>query len=131
MAENEWLPLFEYSNKYRISVSTLRRRIKAEDIQYKLDGGRYFIIDAAPDNQPKESTSQKPKEEPTKVIAKPSLVLEAEEPVFTTASKLLDELKKAYTLVLHEKDEQIRILREEISDLRTLVRVLDTENQEN
>src|SRR5688572_6376945 len=44
-----WLPLVDYSNKYRISISTLRRRIKLESIPFKLDSGKYFIIDESPD----------------------------------------------------------------------------------
>ncbi len=43
--------------------------------------------------------------------------------------RILDEIKKAYTLILQEKDEQVRQLREEISDLKTLVRVLEGENE--
>ena len=40
-----WLPLTDYSTKYRISMSTLRRRIKAEDIRFRFDEGKYFILD--------------------------------------------------------------------------------------
>src|SRR3989344_578256 len=40
-----WLALMDYSTKYKVSVSTLRRRIKAEDIKFRLDDGKYFIID--------------------------------------------------------------------------------------
>ncbi len=40
-----WLPLAEYSMKHNVSISTLRRRIKNEDISYKLDNGKYLIFD--------------------------------------------------------------------------------------
>ncbi len=40
-----WLPLTDYSSKYKISVSTLRRRIKADDIKYHFQDGKYFIYD--------------------------------------------------------------------------------------
>lgn len=52
-----------------------------------------------------------------------------DEPILTAANKLLNELKKAYTLVLQEKEEQLLDLKEEVSDLKTLVRVLEGENQ--
>ena len=38
-----WLTLQEYSYRKGISVSTLRRKIKNEDIEYKLKNGRYFL----------------------------------------------------------------------------------------
>ena len=52
----------------------------------------------------------------------------SDEPLITTTSKLLNELKQAYTLILHEKEEQIIYLKEEIADLKTLVRVLESDN---
>jgi hypothetical protein len=143
----DWLPLVDYSNKYRISISTLRRRIKLDSIPFRLDGGKYYIIDESPDELEHQTTQQ----ETTKKKAPPKdfgslkknfsdesfdessrrddqMTTTTSEPVFSAANRLLDELKKAYTLILQEKDEQIRNLREEISDLKTLVRVLEGEN---
>lgn len=51
-----------------------------------------------------------------------------DEPILTAANKLLNELKKAYTQILQEKEEQIFQLKDEVSDLKTLVRVLESEN---
>ena len=42
---------------------------------------------------------------------------------------LLAEIKSAYRQVLQEKEEQVLILKNEISDLRTLVNVLESENK--
>src|SRR6186713_1555773 len=60
MSLTNWLPLVDYSNKYRISISTLRRRIKLESIPFKLDSGKYFIIDESPDQvgQASQETTQ-------------------------------------------------------------------------
>lgn len=41
-----WVPLVEYSVKSGVSLSTLRRQIKANKIQHKIDGGKYFIFDS-------------------------------------------------------------------------------------
>lgn len=157
-----WLPLVDYSNKYRISISTLRRRIKLDSIPFKLSGGKYYIIDESPDEHEHQSfhqaqqqfqqqaiqTSQQSvrmSKAPPKNYDSPKKNFSGEssgqqvsrddqvttthsEPVFSAANRLLDELKKAYTLILQEKDEHIRNLREEISDLKTLVRVLEGEN---
>ena len=37
------LTLQDYSSKYKISISTLRRRIKCQELDYIFKGGRYFI----------------------------------------------------------------------------------------
>lgn len=40
----EWLPIVEYAAKKRISISTVRRYIKANRVQFKQDNGKYFIL---------------------------------------------------------------------------------------
>jgi hypothetical protein len=130
--QGPWIPLIEYSNKYKISISTLRRRIKHDSIPFRLDNGKYFIIDESPEKldsqRPKEIANSFQSVEPThRPIENRDYSMEREEPILSAAHRILDELKKAYTLILQEKDEQIRNLREEISDLRTLVRVLENE----
>lgn len=40
---NEWIPLMEYAVRKGVSLSTLRRHIKANKIQYKVEHGRYLI----------------------------------------------------------------------------------------
>lgn len=196
MAES-YLPLTEYSSKYKVSISTLRRRIKADDIKYVFEDGKYLISDepvethqkvhrpslssdktdlvAKPEVHPPKNataraggvaTSPAPKLEASKVSAaspssSPSASSEkspsrapasdsflqtsgvtwndeikglgAKEPqhipILAAANQLLTELKKAYTQVLHEKEEQILHLKEETSDLKTLIRVLEAENE--
>lgn len=45
MTEGCWVPLLEYAVKKGISISTLRRRIRANKIKYQLQEGKYFIFD--------------------------------------------------------------------------------------
>lgn len=122
-----WLPLAEYSMKHKVSISTLRRKIKAEDIQYRLDDGKYFILEldeAANGNRPSL------KSEPTAVSSDQEQQSNPQksESVITAANRLLADLKKAYTQVLQDKELQIVALKEEISDLKTLIKVLEEEN---
>jgi hypothetical protein len=49
--------------------------------------------------------------------------------VITAANRLLTDLKKAYTQVLHEKENQIQHYRQELADIKTLVKVLEFENE--
>jgi len=151
---NSWLPLAEYSMKHHVSISTLRRRIKADDINFRFDDGKYFILDEAPRaTKSVESEAHRPSlksgafdssRNATSVAAHAAVgdttartaselaVLqmssEKGESVLTAANKLLIDLKKAYTQVLHEKEEQIMNLKEEVVDLRTLIKVLESEN---
>lgn len=135
---NSWLPLAEYSMKHHVSISTLRRRIKADDINYRFDDGKYFIFDEAPRaaktveteaHRPSlKSEASEKTAEATSEIAALQASTERGESVLTAANKLLVDLKKAYTQVLHEKEEQIMNLKEEVVDLRTLIKVLEAEN---
>jgi hypothetical protein len=140
-----WLLLTDFASKYRISVSTLRRRIKNGSQPYRFEGGRYYLPDQLGSNSFDDPAEP---EKPAAAVSTSSLgstntakvqpqsaaaVLAAsmsagDEPLITTTSKLLNELKQAYTLILHEKEEQIVYLKEEIADLKTLVRVLESEN---
>lgn len=126
-----WLLLTDFASKYRVSVSTLRRRIKTGSQPYRFEGGRYYLPDqldfseTSPDGPPKDKQDVRENVAP---IAADVSKNRNDEPLITTTSKLLNELKQAYTLILHEKEEQIVYLKEEIADLKTLVRVLESEN---
>lgn len=135
---DSWLPLAEYSMKHHVSISTLRRRIKADDISFRFDDGKYFILDEAPLNERLAQKNVQAEEHrpslsrevqaSTNSTNNRQIVPEKGESVITAANKLLVDLKKAYTQVLQEKEEQIMHLKEEIVDLKTLIRVLETEN---
>lgn len=149
-----WIQLTDYSTKYEVSISTLRRRIKEESISYRVESGKYYILDEAPS---RKQRGRKPAEERkieifsqggaigsavyfdqdemTPVVGSETSALEEDiskktgEPIFSAANRLLEEIKRAYSQVLLEKEEQILQLKEEIADLRTLAQVLESENE--
>lgn len=138
---SSWLPLAEYSIKHHVSISTLRRRIKGEDIAYRFDDGKYFLLDETTTksaqtethrpspsrDQVQPSVQAGPAESEIKTLAEmPSR--ESGESVLTAANRLLVDLKKAYTQILQEKEEQIMFLKEETVDLKTLIKILESEN---
>jgi hypothetical protein len=143
---SSWLALMDYSTKYKVSVSTLRRRIKAEDIRFRFDDGKYFIMDEPMSthqrvHRPSLESDLAPVgthpgnivQAPTSLYVKTDIsdkiaMAKNDEPILTAANKLLTELKKAYTQILQEKEEQMLQLKEEVTDLKTLVRVLEGEN---
>ncbi len=108
----DWICLTGYSNKYDVSVSTLRRRIKRQHIEYKLQQGKYFIIDQEPG-----SLSQTLK---TTTSFDPDLVLNSLE-------SLVNEIKSTYVNTLEEKDKVIFELQKENSDLKSLVNVMEND----
>lgn len=153
MSNKSWLQLTDYSNKYEVSISTLRRRIKEDSIEYKLDSGKYFLIDEPPTRKPRgrrpnddrrhdffgegseigsavyfDNDEVAPIKSLEESVAAVAAGAESNEPIFSAANRLLEELKKAYSLILQEKEEQILQLKEEIADLRTLASVLESEN---
>lgn len=125
-----WLPITEYAGKYRVSISTLRRRIKSGEVEYSFQEGKYLLRDGPPKAAPHPtSNSASVTVAPPQVSHGPEANLSDEgSPVLATANRLLTELKKAYSLILQEKENAILMLKDEVSDLRTLVRVLEFEN---
>jgi len=128
ISTESWLPLAEYSIKHQVSISTLRRRIKAEDIQYRFDDGKYYILDDevnADSHRPSLRSDEEKRHDASSVISAQN---EAGESVLTAANRLLTDLKKAYTQVLQDKETQIQELKQELADIKTLVKILEFEN---
>lgn len=141
----EWLSLLDYSAKFGVSLSTLRRRIKSESIIFKQDGGKYFIqVDASAEPKisrpvplpfssvsPSSSSQKVSSVENPKIYSKETLALNQTVPSFveasvlTSANRLVEELKNAYAKILQEKEVLISHLKEEISDLRMLVKIME------
>lgn len=130
MDQQNWLPLIEYSNKHQISISTLRRRIKDNSILYKLEDGKYFIVD---DSVEKATRGRKPILIQNRVENSPDQNSATEHmqiaPLREVRNEIIDELKKAYLSALQSKEEQIFQLKEEVADLKTLVKVLEADNE--
>jgi hypothetical protein len=132
-----WLPLADYSIKKNISISTLRRRIKSGDIKFRFDEGKYFLLDNEAAHVPTQN--HRPSLSSDAVVGQ-TLPTEQQknqhqagsdlqESVFTSANRLLTELKKAYTQSLQEKEQQILALKQENVDLKTLIKILESKHQ--
>lgn len=115
-----WLSLNEYANRHQVSVSTLRRRIKSKKIEYKLEDGKYFIMEDG-DQASAQTSNSTPKQN----VAEGGKVVSEN---YSTTRLLLDELKKAYLDSLQSKEDQILYLKQQVSDLQTLVMFLEKEN---
>jgi len=127
LTTHNWLPLMEYSAKYRVSLSTLRRRIKAGEIEFKLTDGKYLLRDGPLQVVNSGSETIAPPTSVKSLAPEPAPAVDKDQ-FWRTTQGLLNEIKKAYSLVLQEKEEQILQLKEEVADLKTLVRVLEDDN---
>lgn len=165
MTNAKWIPLTEYSNKYQVSISTLRRRIRSHRVEYFYEDGKYLLKDSPltdhQTNKQREGRDDSDRLESSYVktpisnslgIAQEILQPPSAQPVSPPPQKMkpveahmeytlnhsktdsthftyLNEIKKAYALILQEKEEQVLILKDEVADLQTLVKVLESENQ--
>ena len=62
VTRGHWIPLVEYSVRNGVSLSTLRRHIKANKIRYRQEEGKYLIYDgsaAAPEKASGRSAGNK------------------------------------------------------------------------
>ncbi len=122
--ETEWLSLSDYSTEYGVSVSTLRRRIKNKKIKSRLIQGKYYLP-----RHPLPSEPQAFAPVPiSKAPARPVPTQEQGSDLSSLPNMMLDELKKAYLHSLQSKEDQIIQLKQQISDLKTLVLYLEREN---
>lgn len=124
MSTNTWLPLNEYALRSGTSISTLRRKIKTNAIEYKMEEGRYLIRgDDLAFNEPKTtpfvSSDAAPAKKPSAEIT--SLVAAALEP-----SIEMLELKKQ----LDESALRIRALDARVSGLAKKLEFFSEQNAE-
>jgi hypothetical protein len=116
-----WLPLNDYANRYKLSVSTVRRRIKSQKVKFKLDEGKYFILDNL-NGQDAPVTTQSTPQRAT------AFNIPTGDTSALPMKLLLEELKRAYLDSLQSKEDQILHLKQQVSDLKTLVMCLEKEN---
>ncbi len=152
------MSLTEYSAKYGVSVSTLRRKIKKSEILHDFDGVKYWLEDTPLSNLIHEvpvtflgsnSNFKAESVDPNFGLQfdGPSLSdlisevdrfdPEDDEAIYlekrralNPQSPILDELKSAYDQNLKTKDQMIQQLQEQIVDLKTLNKVYESELKE-
>jgi hypothetical protein len=125
---SSWLPITEYAVKNRVSVSTIRRRIKNNELNHKLDGGKYFILDEgdALAKSPIEVSSQGSKAINTDIACSSvEEVLDFAERSIKEITKLNQELITEKDTVIINQRKKIQDLQEELSELKMLITLLE------
>jgi len=108
---NSWLPITEYAVKNQVSVSTIRRKIKNQELKHKLEGGKYFILDAT-------EATKKPK-------AQNDEVLDFAERSMKEIAKLNQELITEKDEIILNQKKKMQELQEELAELKMLVTLLE------
>lgn len=107
-----WLDLHEFSKKYGVSLSTLRRRIRAKSIVYKLERGRYWLSDT---------------EETMNAAPLFSRIQDLSIPEQTIKATLSNQMSSEAMDRLSRLELENRKLKAQIAELNTLVGVLEAE----
>lgn len=97
---NKWLTLQEYSSKYKISISTLRRRIKNKEVKYVFESGKYLIEDI-----------------------NSNLTLKDKD--FSS----FQNIQVSYKKLLHQKDQEIIRLKNDLDDMKHLIIQLEQDKK--
>lgn len=115
---SKWLNIKEYAAISGLSISTLRRKIKEDSIKYKVEAGKYLIYIGEEDLAIKEPnipfTGNKP------------------EDFIKFAEKTISSINSLHQDLIEEKEKRLSIqellikqLKEEVVELRMLVKVLE------
>ena len=89
-----WIPLMDYATKKNLSLSTLRRYIKADKVMYKVEQGRYLLWDEN---------------------------LNVEQPSFPTQIEFEEEEVAFLQVSLRQLEQDLKRAHEEIAELKTLI----------
>lgn len=114
----QWIPLMDYAVKYGVSLSTLRRYIKANKILYKIENGRYLLREDATSLAHGEMTAQ---------AAQPQSIRGE------LAAPLVKPSQPSIPVANHPEVERLKIelrkAREEIAELKMLVALYEDQIQ--
>ncbi len=117
---SSWLPITEYAVKNRVSISTIRRKIKNNELQNKLENGKYLILDEGLDyNLSKEANRLK------NTYNSVDEVLEFAERSIQEITKLNQEIIKEKDSTINIQNKKIHDLEEELAELKMLINVLE------
>ena len=122
---SNWLPITEYSVKSGMSISTIRRKIKARALRYKLDNGKYLVFD----DGTRAETSDNNVHESSQIVASSDDLILLMEELSTKVSQLNKDLIEEKDRTIKAQEDLIIYLRKQIDELKMLVSVLEKKDQ--
>jgi hypothetical protein len=112
METGSWLPLTDYALNNGVSISTLRRKIKTNNVTYKMVEGRYLILDER--HSPKASAT--------------SFVSTDETPATTAPAQ--DLQWRALEARVAGLVRKVDLMSEQVSELKMLVQIFEEKLEE-
>ena len=101
----KWVAIEEYADRYKVSLSSLKKRIESGSIEYHLSSTKYFIKD--------------------QILPEQNTFKNQDSPLMN-----LDEKYQELISAFNKKKEELRCLQAEYEDLKNLVQWLEKENKE-
>ena len=138
MSNEGWIDITEYAVKYRVSQSTLRRRIRSNTIAFRMDRGKYLLLDTpealnkAPLFSRQQYTSPAHQSvRPHSTWSNPSAHQQVQSFNKTQASTNVDPVNEIRRLNAEIANLQFdnKALKERLAEAETLVKVLEAELQ--
>jgi hypothetical protein len=113
-----WIDLTEFSTKYGVSTSTLRRRIRAKTIAYKLEKGKYLLNDS------QETMNSAPLFSRSQNLAHANSVSLPKQSVRAVQTSVSGEDSQS---IIEKLTAENRRLKEQVAELETLVRAFESD----
>jgi hypothetical protein len=110
-----WIDLTEFSTKYGVSTSTLRRRIRAKTISFKLEKGKYLLKDT------QDTMNSAP------LFSRAHGAPEGELPKQSIRGTQVFVGQEDAQVVIERLQTENRKLREQVAELETLVRAFESD----
>lgn len=114
-----WIDLTEFSTKYGVSTSTLRRRIRAKTIAFKLEKGKYLLHDS------QETMNSAP------LFSRAHNLMALEEngiPKQSVKSVQMTVTPGETQALIDRLSAENRKLKEQVAELETLVRAFESDH---
>jgi len=135
-----WLPLTEYCFRSGISTSTIRRKIKSNSIQHRLQNGRYLILFSDENNRAARllvaNVAEEPKVTlgplPSQMVVTKETKSFQDEAALPLVERTMKMVGNAFEKTIHEKADRIIQLEKsnaeleaQCSELKVLLRMLE------
>jgi hypothetical protein len=114
-SEAQWISLMDYATEYGVSLSTLRRHIKAGKIQHKVENGRYLL----------RSPFAKGVVAPARAVSMPAPAPAAAQPAATAPAPAVSTASAAATAEIRDLKARLQRAQEEIAELKMLVAIYE------
>ena len=128
MNNEGWIDITEYAVKYRVSQSTLRRRIRSNTIAYRMDRGKYLLADTPEALNKAPLFSRQQYARPIQQAIRPQSNW-SENPTNVLQQRVQSFANNSADNEILRLQSENKALKERLAESETLVKVLEAELQ--